>query len=54
MAETEVGRLTQKQKVRSRAVEHCENTQRERSAIAEKLKEVEQSEQCTAVVLQGQ
>ena len=44
LAETEVERLTQKMKMKSR---ECEQIQRPRVAIAEKLKGLEQREQCT-------
>ena len=40
MAETKVERLTQKQKMESRAVEEREKIQREQISIAKKVKEL--------------
>ena len=51
MAETEVERLTQKQRMKSRAAEECGKFQLEGLAIAEKLKDLEQRAQCPAAVL---
>ena len=51
LAETEVERPFQRQTTKARAAEECEKTQREQLAIAEKFKELEQREHCTAAVL---
>ena len=37
MGETENGMLTEKQKMKPRAVEECDKVQRDRIAVAEKL-----------------